>query len=129
MYWVLGTTTTTDTLLNNIRNMNIFLMADGSIMRDIKGAMYHIWCDQADADGADEGDAMTQEVIPCISAFGEAIAKQVPDSTVPMGENVQTIEDFESMKDGGGLILKSANGTKYKLTINNDGTVSVNAVV
>lgn len=127
-YWTLGTTVTTTALLNNIRNMNIFLMADGSIMRNIKGAMYHIWCDQADLDGADDGDNVTSQVIPCIAAFGEAVAKYVPEDLVPMEQNVQTIEDIESMKNGGGLILRSANGTKYKLTIGNDGAIAVNSM-
>lgn len=128
LYWTLGLTVTTETLLNNIRNMNIFLMADGSIMKNIKGVVYHVWCDQADEDGADDGDNVTEQVIPCIEAFGEAVAKQVPNNTVPVNDTVQTFEDFESMKDGGGVILKSANGTKYKLTVSNDGAISVNAV-
>ena len=129
LYWTLGFTTTDDALLNAIRNTDIFLMADGKIHRNIKGAMFCVWCDKADADGADDGNHVTSQVIPCIEAFGEAVAKYVPDNLIPMGQNVQTIEDIESMKNGGGLVLKSANGTKYKLTITNNGTVEINAVL
>lgn len=128
-YWTLGVHTTDETLLNNIRNTNVFLMADEKIHREISGTMFCVWCDQADADGADDGNHVTSQVIPCILAYGEALAKYVPNKKAPSAEPLQTIDDLESMKNGGGLILKSANGTKYKLTITNNGAVEINAVL
>ena len=39
------------------------------------GGMFCIWCDKADTDGADEGNALIADVIPRIAGFGTAMAK------------------------------------------------------
>lgn len=103
-YWVLGVTTTTDTLVENIRNSNIFYMADRSLMYNIVGAMYHIWCDHADADGADNGDNVLEQTEACIAAFGEAVNRAVP------GDNL--------------TVVKSPDGYAFRIDVSNDGTLS-----
>ena len=41
---------------------------------------------------------------------------------------VDTWGDFECLKNNGGIILKSSNGTKFKLTITNEGTLNINQI-
>lgn len=127
-YWVLGTTETTQALIDAISASNIYQMTDSSVMPTICGAMYHIWCDQADADGADDGDNVVAQTLPCIAAFGTAVNNKVPEDYKPNNNTIQTYENLESLGNGKGLILRSANGTAYKITVGNDGTISSTAM-
>ena len=103
-YWILGVTTTTDTLVENLRNSNIFYMADGSLMYNIVGAMYHIWCDQADVDGADNGDNVLAQTQDCIAAFGEAVNRAVPGDSL--------------------TVVKSPDGSTFRIDVADNGSLS-----
>jgi len=126
-YWTLGLHTTTPELVENIRNSDIFLMADYKINRNITGVMYHIWTDGADIDGADEGTNVVAQTAACIAAFGEAVNRQVPGDYVPE-EKIQTSSDFESLGNGAGVILKSPDGTKYRVYVNNTGVLTTESL-
>lgn len=103
-YWVLNEVEKADNLPDVIRNSDIFLMADGSKMYNIVGAMYHIWCDLANMHGADNGDQVIAETADCIAAFGEAVNRAVPN------DFLHTIE--------------SPDGSVFRVDVSNDGTLS-----
>jgi hypothetical protein len=107
-YWVLGGTTTTPELVSKIRNSNVFKLSDNTISYDTYGAMYHIWCDHASADGADGGTNVVAQTASCISAFGEAVNREVPSDNL--------------------MITKSPNGTAYRIEVNNLGVLSATAL-
>lgn len=111
-YWTLGSTVVTPELIQSIKTASIFLMADGSVNKDIAGVMYHIWCDQADADGADEGDNVIAQTASCIEAFGYNVSHSVPTDILPEDE----------------LYLRANNGSIYKLTVSNNGEINTQIV-
>lgn len=103
-YWVLNEVEKDANLPNVIRNSDIFLMADGSKMYNIVGAIYHIWCDLADMHGADEGDQIITETADCIAAFGEAVNRAVPNDYL--------------------VTINSPDGSTFRLDVSNEGTLS-----
>lgn len=73
-YWVLGNTNnpTADTIKSKVdpRMYRSGLYSDGGL-----GSMLCFFTDKAYTDGADEGNKMTNDVLPVIKAFGEKMAE------------------------------------------------------
>ena len=73
-------------------------------MYNIVGAMYHIWCDQADVDGADNGDNVLVQTQGCIAAFGEAVNRAVPGDSL--------------------TVVKSPDGSTFRIDVADNGSLS-----
>ena len=108
-YWILGVADTTDSLLEAIRTTNPYIMADGTEDKDVQGAVYHIWCDHASTDGADEGNNVYEQTKSCIQAFGQNMRSYFPCENMPKEH----------------ICLKDADGAVYKLTVSSSGEIVV----
>lgn len=76
IYWVANGPQVTE---SNIRNFNIKKLADGSTMQtNPAGACFCIWIGTRENPALDDdGDAITESVLPLITAFGETVSSQV----------------------------------------------------
>ena len=60
--------------------------------------------------------------------FGEANLNYILSSVFGDVKKVYTWGDIQSQRNGAGIILLSPNGTKYKLTVANDGTLTTTLI-
>lgn len=77
------------------------------------------------------------KAVPAFATAVGALAESTHDQSVAVGYNSKTTaanqvmvgdRDIESTRTGGGVMLKSPDGTRYKVTVANGGTLAVAAV-
>lgn len=77
IYWVANGSQVSE---ENIRNFNIrsFFSGDGRTIQNPLGACFCIWIGERESPALDDdGNAITESVLPLIAAFGETIAAQI----------------------------------------------------
>lgn len=81
-YWTLGYSTSSNEWVERVRNRDVRIMTDNSLMQNIYGAMFCIWCDAANTDGADGGTAVVANTRDLILAFGDSLSRYDADGNM-----------------------------------------------
>lgn len=105
--------------------MNEFIKRLGRIVKSIKSSNFDHAQLTDDIDFVSKGEALSQIVSDISTARTETIADSRLSSNVAL-ENAANVfsQNQEISVAGGGLIIVAPNGTRYKITVDNLGTIT-----